>query len=219
MSEASFNPSGVELANRTREALRKIRRAVTEGLIGANQMQEYSSELTTRFAKALLATQRPELLKEEDRTEMRSHVDSLNEYVGFLLDELRVEGLNKAGQQFDSQRVNYMLDITTHRVFLRLVGLLNDKGVVDTSEQKVVLISTGALQFALVAYLHNIAVSYAAVSADYEKAFVESFANEKAIVLDDDLGNQVRTVKMLLEKLGVKTRTRDFKGTGDDRTS
>lgn len=171
----------------TRQALRRIRGAVASGSINAEEMQTLTEQVNDKFAKALLeVSNREHLLKNEDKNPELSHVESLNNFVKGLLKD--VDPISHHARPLYGDVIDLMLDIAE----------LRQDYVEDNERIEIIaLLSTGALLIAILAYLTNIKVSYAAVGDSTNEVYLpnlNSNPDKERIIVDDVVGNQANAV-------------------------
>lgn len=195
-------PLSLEISLATRNAFRRIRNAVTTGKISIEEMQEYSEKVSNSFAKALLSLEKPALLKESDRESNINHVENLNAYVENLLkDEPR---LNVAGNSFDNSSVTLLVQILTKETILKRYG--------HPESTIVALLSTGALNLALLSYIYDLKIMFAAVNRTRDQAFVPPLPDGPITVIDDVLGKQALVTAEEISQQGHKVKTKNILG-------
>lgn len=197
------NQQSLEISLAARDAFRRIRGAAVSGRITPEEMQTHSENISNAFAKALLSLEKPELLKSEDKEAGINHIQNLNDYISDLLqDEPK---LNLAGNPFNQESVAFLLTVLTREKMLAKYG--------HPESTIVTLLSTGALNLALLSYIHDLKIHYAAVNRERDVVVLPQIPeNESVTVIDDVLGQQVRATAKELESRGHKVTKKNIVG-------
>lgn len=183
------------------ETLRHMRGAVSNKLITPDQMQEHGTELLDKFAKALFALEKPEFLHQDDTLkDAKSHLDSLNEYIL----QLNQTVLTDSQRLTTHDRYVGTLDEEIFEVVFALIesGLAEKKYLVNEADH-FSLLSTGAMIFALIAYVYQISVTLVAVNKEKTVVYMqEGFkpTREIALIYDDLEGEQAHRVAAAVKR-------------------
>jgi len=181
-------------AKATRGALRRARDAAVRGKISPGEMQEISTQVLDKFAKALLEIKNSNLLKPKDIHPEISHVEVLNNYVASLL--RNEQPLNLAGNPLDDSIVNSFYLVIPRLCLFKVEG----------TESMIALLSTGALAMAVFSYLHEVPLYVAAVDANRQNAILLNIPGRNAVVVDDIVGAQAKLVGENLRSGGKNVR-------------
>jgi len=191
--EKDMPSPALEITQSTTNALRRIRRAASEGQIDNEEMHKLASETVSKFAKALLvATNRREVLKPEDRENAESHIEHLNNYIASLLPD--VQSLYSYGNPITEEMVNLIVTVLRTPMMLKKF---------NAPEYEILTpLSRGAIMLSVLSYLHEIPLYFSAVNKQKTSAVISPIESDKRVeVLDDVLGDQAKvTVDQLQAK-------------------